>query len=92
MEGDRRKSGEFFSYRPVNFDPTGQRPRVTFVEFGEGEDFIMRPILNHLCLYESAKNGALDLADFARMNDALNVQAENERRIEASMPKPPGSR
>ena len=45
----------------------------------------MRPILRGLCKYESAIDGTLDLADFARMNDALNVFDENERRL---TPKP----
>jgi hypothetical protein len=33
-------------------------------------------------MYESLKNGALDLADIARMNDALDVSDENERRAQ----------
>lgn len=40
----------------------------------------MQPILRGLCRYESLKDGSLDLADFAIMNQALDVQAENERR------------
>lgn len=41
----------------------------------------MRPVLRGLCRYESLKDGALDLADVAMLNDALDVQAENERRM-----------
>lgn len=33
-----------------------------------------------MCHYESLKDGTLDLADVALMNDALDVMAENERR------------
>lgn len=33
-----------------------------------------------LCKYESLKDGTLDLADIALMNDALVVKAENGRR------------
>lgn len=40
----------------------------------------MRPVMENLCLYESLKNGTLDLEDVARMNDALDVKYENERR------------
>jgi hypothetical protein len=55
---------------------------------GEGDDWLMRPVLAGMCRYESLKNGTLDLLDIARMNDALDVQSENERRIhEALNPK-----
>lgn len=40
----------------------------------------MRPVLEKMCLYESLKDGTLDLEDLARMNDELDVRAENERR------------
>ncbi len=40
----------------------------------------MRPVLEKMCLYESLKNGTLDLEDVAQMNDELDVRAENERR------------
>ena len=40
----------------------------------------MRPVIEKLCLYESLKNGTLDLEDIAKLNDALDVKAENERR------------
>ncbi len=33
-----------------------------------------------MCRYESLKDGTLDLADVAAMNDALDARAENERR------------
>lgn len=32
------------------------------------------------CKYESLLDGTLDLEDVALLNDALDVQAENERR------------
>lgn len=38
----------------------------------------MRPVLRGLCRYESLKNGAVDLEDLARMNDAITVQDHNE--------------
>ena len=46
----------------------------------DGEDWIMRPVLRGLCKYESLKDGSIDLSDIARMNDALAVEQENERR------------
>jgi hypothetical protein len=44
------------------------------------EDWLMHPVVEGLCKYESLKDGTLDLEDIARMNAALNVKAENERR------------
>ncbi len=46
----------------------------------DGEDWLLRPVVRGMCRYESLKDGTLDLADLAIMNDALNVQDENERR------------
>ena len=40
----------------------------------------MAPVLAGLCKYESLTDGSLDLADIARMNDALTVRAENDWR------------
>lgn len=47
---------------------------------GSVEDWVMRPALEGLCRYESLKDGTLDLEDVARMNEALDVRAENENR------------
>ena len=38
----------------------------------------MRPVLKSMCKFESLKDGTLDLADIALMNDALDVQADNQ--------------
>jgi hypothetical protein len=53
---------------------------VNWVHLPDGEDWLLRPVLAKMCLYESLKDGTLDLEDIAKMNDALDVQAENERR------------
>jgi hypothetical protein len=45
----------------------------------------MRPVLEGLCRYESLIDGSLDLEDIARMNDALDVRAENEARYRKAM-------
>ena len=42
----------------------------------------MRPVLEGLCKYESLKDGTLDLADIAFMNEALDVKFENQNRIQ----------
>jgi len=36
------------------------------------------PVLAGLCKYESLKDGTIDLADVALMNDALAVKIDNE--------------
>lgn len=47
---------------------------------GEGEDWLLRPVRERMCSFESLKDCTLDLEDVAKMNDALDVQHENERR------------
>lgn len=49
---------------------------------GHGVDWLMRPVLAGVCKYESLKDGTLDLEDIAVMNEALDVQAENQARIQ----------
>lgn len=41
----------------------------------------MKPVDQGYCRYESLLDCSLDLADIARMNDAINVKMENERRL-----------
>lgn len=50
-----------------------------------GEDWLMRPVLEGMCRYESLKDGSLDLLDMAKMNESLNVKSENERRAQAAI-------
>ena len=50
----------------------------------DGIDYLMRPVLAGMCQMESIHNGALDLADFALMNDALDAKIENEVRARAA--------
>lgn len=45
-----------------------------------GQVWLLRPVLRGMCRFESLKDCTLDLADIALMNDALDVQDENERR------------
>jgi len=52
---------------------------------GAKEDWLMRPVLEGLCRYESLIDGTLDLFDVARMNDALDVRSENERRMHLAL-------
>lgn len=46
----------------------------------EGEDWVIRPVLEGLCKYESLIDGTLDLEDVARLNDAIDVKYENQAR------------
>jgi hypothetical protein len=39
-------------------------------------------VLEGLCRYESLKDGTLNLADIALMNEGLDVRSENQRRID----------
>lgn len=47
----------------------------------DGTDWLMKPVLRGLCRYESLTDGSLTLLDLGRLNDALEVQDENERRL-----------
>lgn len=46
----------------------------------DGEEWLLRPAGRGMCLYESLKNGTLDLEDIALMNEYLDVEAENHYR------------
>ncbi|WP_322083966.1 DUF6889 family protein [Burkholderia sp. BCC1972] len=43
-----------------------------------GEDWLLAPVHAQMCRFESLKDGTLDLADVALMNDYLSVRADNE--------------
>ena len=47
----------------------------------------MRPVLKGMCKFESLKDGTLDLADIALMNDALDVQADNQYLVDQANSK-----
>ena len=48
-----------------------------FAQMSSGEDWLMQPVLAGMCQYESYKTGTIDLADVARMNDALAISSYN---------------
>lgn len=58
--------------------PAGFTPVYT----GAREEWLLRPVLEGLCKYESLIDGTLDIDDVARLNEALDVRAENQRRAE----------
>ena len=47
----------------------------------DGEGWVMRPVMRQMCSYESLKNGSVDLCDISRMNEAIEIDDENRRRI-----------
>lgn len=44
------------------------------------EDWLMRPVIEGCCRYESLKDGTISMGDLARMNAALDVKVSNERK------------
>lgn len=51
----------------------------------EEEDWIMRPVMRGLVPYEALVTPGLTLEDFQRMVDALEVESENQYRLQQSM-------
>lgn len=51
----------------------------------DDEDWLMRPVLEGLCRYESLKDCTLDLCDIARMNEALDIKQENTARVQEAL-------
>ncbi|WP_443111515.1 DUF6889 family protein [Burkholderia sp. FERM BP-3421] len=55
-----------------------------------GEDWILAPVLEGLCTFESLKDGTLDLADVALLNDALAVRADNHAALRRKLEREHG--
>jgi len=53
----------------------------------DGTDWLMRPVLHGMIRYTDLLDGSLNLVDIARMNDAIDIQAENRRRAEEAARK-----
>jgi hypothetical protein len=47
----------------------------------DGEDFVRRPVQAGLISYVALTDGSVDLADIARMNDWIDIKADNDARI-----------
>ena len=45
------------------------------------EDWVLRPVLQGFCKYESLIDGTLTLADISLLNEAFDVQLENQYRL-----------
>lgn len=46
----------------------------------------MRPVLRGMCSYESLKRTELDLCDLVIMNEAIDIENENQRLLTKAMP------
>jgi hypothetical protein len=57
----------------------------------DGEEWLLRPVLAGCCRYESLLDGTLSLADVQLMNDALDVQGENEWRYRDALDQKNGN-
>lgn len=47
-----------------------------------GEDFILRPVKHQLMTMGEIKSGNIDLLDIALLNDYLDLEAENQAKID----------
>ena len=47
----------------------------------EDEDWLMRPILRGMVRYDALLDTRYDLEDFVFMNEALDVEGENQLRL-----------
>lgn len=55
------------------------------MEMSNGEDWLLRPVLEGLVSYTALESTELTLLDFAIMNEALDVRSENQFRFEKAM-------
>ncbi len=46
-----------------------------------GEDWLLRPVMRQLIQYESLKAGLVDLADIAKLNELLDIEAINTHKL-----------
>ena len=49
-----------------------------------GNDWLMRPVLRGMVQYIELHRTNLDLNDWAEMNEAIDVEQENQRRLNAA--------
>lgn len=59
------------------------------VQMLTGEDWLFRPVLRGLLRAESLIDGTVDLAYVAVLNDACDVEDENNRRARDAAPRQP---
>ena len=77
-------AGAFYARQPLKFARTRELPVATFVRLPNMEDYAAGPVTEKLCTYRELFDGSLTLVDLARMNEWLEVKAENESRALAA--------
>lgn len=58
--------------------PLGEAPALASMV--DGEDWLFRPVLRGMCRAESLFDGSLDLEQIALLNEAIDIEAENQYR------------
>jgi len=76
---------KFFARKPLRFTRRGQSLNFEPVRLPDNEDWLLAPVLEGMCSYESLLDGTVDLADIARMNDAISARNENSARARKAM-------
>ena len=79
--GPRGDARAFFLRQPLTFVRRRRLPAVDLVRMRDGEDYLLGPVAAGMCSYRDLIDGSLTLVDIARMNEALDVKAENEARV-----------
>jgi hypothetical protein len=54
---------------------------IKYVSMSDELDWVMRPVVQGMCKYESLKDGTLRLYDISIMNEALDVEFKNKSLI-----------
>jgi hypothetical protein len=54
---------------------------LKLLSFGDGTDWALRPVMRGLIKYESLIDGTLDIYDLGVLNDAIDMEEENTRKI-----------
>ena len=64
---------------------SGGVPDFDVARMGDREEWLFRPVLAQVLRAESLIDGTVDLEYVATLNEALDVQAENQRRLRAAL-------
>jgi hypothetical protein len=72
---------QFFSRRGANFISRRPGVGVELATLNDGEDWLYRPVLRGLMKAESLLDPGIDLTFIADLNDAIDVQDENDYRL-----------
>ena len=83
-----RNFGAYFAMeRPKFVSSPYSGATYTPVSMPNGEDWLFRPVLRGMCKAESLYDGTLRIEQLAKLNDVLDVEAENQERMRAAIEK-----